>query len=82
MQEIQIFNNPEFGDMRVVKVDGKPYFVASDVAKALGYKRPADAISAHCRYTVKRSIPHPQSTTKTLEVQCYTARRYCQVGST
>ena len=59
-KELQIFNNPEFGELRTIEEGDKIYFVASDVAKALGYKRPADAVSAHCRYTVKRSIPHPQ----------------------
>ena len=60
MNDMQIFNNPEFGKLRTIEEGDKIYFVASDVAKALGYKRPADAVSAHCRYTVKRSIPHPQ----------------------
>lgn len=57
MNEIQIFNNEEFGQVRTVEIDGKPYFMASDVAKALGYSRPNDAISAHCRATVKHSTP-------------------------
>lgn len=39
MQEIQIFNNPEFGDIRTVTIDGEPWFVSVDVAKALGYKK-------------------------------------------
>ena len=38
-------------------VEGKPYFCASDIAKALGYKKPNDAISQHCRATVKHSTP-------------------------
>ena len=67
-KELEIFKNEEFGQIRTLEVDGKPYFVASDIAKALGYKRPNDAISAHCRYTVKHSIPHPQSKTKTMDV--------------
>ena len=66
--EIEIFKNEEFGQVRTLEIDGKPYFVASDIAKALGYKRPNDAISAHCRYTAKHSIPHPQSKTKTMDV--------------
>lgn len=66
--ELEIFKNEEFGQIRTLEVDGKPYFVASDIAKALGYKRPNDAISAHCRYTAKHSIPHPQSKTKTMDV--------------
>lgn len=60
MREIQIFNNPEFGEVRTMDVDGEAWFVASDVAKALGYTKPANAIAAHCRYTLKRGIPHPQ----------------------
>ena len=68
MKELMIFNNDEFGQIRTVEIDGKPYFVANDIAKSLGYVRPADAISQHCRYTVKHRIPHPQSKTKTLEV--------------
>lgn len=68
MNELEVFSNNEFGDVRTVMIDGKPYFVATDIAKALGYKRPSDAISAHCRYTAKYSIPHPQSETKTIEV--------------
>ena len=54
MNELQIFNNPEFGEIRTIEEDGKVLFCGSDVAKALGYKRPNDAISAHCRGTVKR----------------------------
>lgn len=47
--EIQAFTNPAFGDVRVVDIDGNPWFVASDVAKALGYERPNDAIRQHCK---------------------------------
>lgn len=54
---IQIFNNEEFGEIRVIEETGKPLFCGNDVAKALGYARPNDAISAHCRATVKRSTP-------------------------
>lgn len=55
MQELQIFNNEEFGQVRTVEIDGKPYFMGSDIAKALGYARPNDAIKQHCRATVKHS---------------------------
>lgn len=37
MNNIQIFNNPEFGDIRTVVIDGEPWFVGRDVCKALGY---------------------------------------------
>ena len=42
--------------------------MASDVAKALGYTNPSKAINDHCRWVTKCYIPHPQSQTKTLEV--------------
>lgn len=57
MGELQIFKNEEFGEVRTVEIEGKPYFCGSDVAKALGYVRPNDAISTHCRATVKWSTP-------------------------
>lgn len=56
MNEMTIFENSEFGTVRTVELDGRTYFVANDVAKALGYKRPNDAITAHCRGTVKHRI--------------------------
>lgn len=56
MNELMIFNNPEFGEIRTIEENGKVLFCGNDVAKALGYKRPNDAISAHCRGTVKRRI--------------------------
>ena len=56
MNELIIFKSPEFGEIRTVEEDGKVLFCGSDVARALGYKRPKDAISAHCKGTVKRRI--------------------------
>lgn len=54
---IQVFENKEFGKVRTVEENGKVMFVASDVAKALGYSRPADAITAHCKGAVKHRLP-------------------------
>lgn len=45
--KITLFNNPEFGEVRVVDLDGEPWFVGKDVAQALGYAIPKDAISRH-----------------------------------
>lgn len=42
MNEIQIFNNEEFGDIRTVEINGEPWFVTSDIAKALGYRMASD----------------------------------------
>ncbi len=67
--EIMTFNFSESkSEIRNVFVNGEPHFIGSDVAKALGYKRPSDTIKQQCRYTVKYSIPHPQSQEKQLEV--------------
>ena len=57
MNELQIFNNPEFGEVRTIEEEGKVLFCGADVAKALGYAKPNDAISRHCRATVKRGTP-------------------------
>lgn len=54
MNELQIFNNEEFGRIRTVEIDRKPYFVANDVARALGYATPKDAVSRHCKGALKR----------------------------
>lgn len=54
MNDVKIFESTEFGSIRTLIEDGKVIFCGSDVAKALGYRRPSDAISAHCKGTVKR----------------------------
>lgn len=47
--QLKIFEKAEFGSVRVVTYKNEPWFVASDVAKALGYERPADAVNIHCK---------------------------------
>ena len=49
MNEVKIFENEKFGSVRTVEEDGKMLFCGSDVAKALGYTRPNDAVNDHCR---------------------------------
>lgn len=44
---IQIFNNPEFGEIRTVAINGDPWFVGKDVAVALGYSNPRKALIDH-----------------------------------
>lgn len=39
--------HPEFGELRTVEIDGEPWFVGKDVAVALGYKKPENAIANH-----------------------------------
>lgn len=66
--QLQIFNSPKFGQVRTIEVNGKTYFVGSDVAKALGYAIPHKAINTHCRGVLKWNIPHPQNLDKEIEV--------------
>lgn len=57
MNELKVFSNEQFGQVRTLEENGNILFCGSDVAKALGYARPNDAIKAHCRATVKSSTP-------------------------
>lgn len=45
--ELQIFNNPEFGEVRTVNIGGEPWLVGKDVSVALGYANPQRAIRDH-----------------------------------
>ena len=56
MNELQVFENAQFGQVRIIEENGKPLFCGSDVAKALGYMRPADALAQHCKGSVKRRL--------------------------
>lgn len=47
MSDIKIFDNPEFGKIRTIDRDGEPWMVGVDVAKALGYATPRNAIASH-----------------------------------
>lgn len=47
MNELQIFQNPEFGEVRTVNIDGEPWFVGRDIALALGYSNTKDALAKH-----------------------------------
>lgn len=53
---LEIFNNEEFGEVRTTEINGKPYFVGADVAKALGYKDTVNALKQHCRGVVKHHL--------------------------
>ena len=52
MNELEIFKNEEFGEIRTVEQNGQILFVANDVAKILGYKNPSDATNKHCRNAI------------------------------
>lgn len=47
MEEVQVFNNEEFGEVRSILLNGKPWFIGKDIAVALGYARADNAIRKH-----------------------------------
>lgn len=59
MDKIAIFKNERFGEVRVAGTSEEPLFCLADVAKALGYLRPADAVTQHCKGVV--ILPTPTS---------------------
>lgn len=48
MNDMTIFNNPEFGDVRTIMIDGEPWFCGKDVAGNLGYTNEKNAVKRHC----------------------------------
>ncbi len=57
MNELQIFKNEEFGEVRTVTIDNEPWFVGKDVAEALGYSKARNAISTHVSGEDKKDAP-------------------------
>lgn len=55
--ELQIFTNEQFGDIRTAEENGKVLFCGNDIANALGYSNPRDALNRHCKGVVKRDAP-------------------------
>lgn len=62
MNEIKIFENPEFGSIRTVEHDGEPWFVGKDVATALGYRNPRKAIADHVDTEDKNTVTNRYGT--------------------
>ncbi|MGG7196666.1 BRO family protein [Clostridium butyricum] len=56
--EIEIFKNEELGNVRILNINGDPWFIASDVAKSLGYKNTSDAIKRHVDDEDKGVVKH------------------------
>lgn len=57
--ELTIFNNEKFGEVRFIIINGKPYGVGKDIATVLGYKDPSSAVSKHCKNGLKTMIKAP-----------------------
>lgn len=68
MQDLQVFQSSEFGELGVLIIEGREYFPATACAKILGYSNTKDAIKRHCRWVVKHDLPHPQNPEKTIEM--------------
>ena len=47
MNELKVFENPAFGQVRTIEIDNEPWFVGKDVAVALGYTNTAKAVRDH-----------------------------------
>ena len=54
MNELKIFEHPDFGKIRTVTIDDEPYLVGKDVAEVLGYSNPSKAVIAHVDDEEKR----------------------------
>jgi len=63
MTELKIFNNPEFGEIRTVELDGEPWLVGKDVAEALGYSDTKSALADHVDDEDKQIIQRRQIAT-------------------
>lgn len=57
MKNLQIFSCEEFGRIRFIESNGKPYAVGLDVAKMLEYAKPSQAVIDHCKGIRKLGIP-------------------------
>ena len=55
-KNVLLFNSKEFGEVRTIVVNDVPYFVASDIAKALGYKNVSRDIQRHCKKVEKMEV--------------------------
>ena len=59
--DLQIFTNVEFGEIRTLIIDDQPWFVGKDIAEVLGYSDPSATISKKCKYKRKEMISHCQN---------------------
>ncbi len=56
LKRLQTFTNTEFGQIRTIDINEKTYAVGNDVAKSLGYARPYEAVTAHCKGAVSYRV--------------------------
>lgn len=70
MNELQIFNNEDFGEIRTVTINNEPYFVGKDVASALGYSDTRKAVSMHVDEDDKTICPIKDSVGRNQDTTC------------
>lgn len=63
MNELKVFENPAFGQVRTIEIDNEPWFVGKDVAVALGYRNTKDALSSHVDDEDKRILQRSEIAT-------------------
>ena len=63
MHKLEIFSSDDFGEIRVVEIQGEPWFVGKDVAEVLGYSNTKDAISSHVDDEDKQIFQKSENTT-------------------
>lgn len=63
MNELKVFNNPEFGEIRTLEINHEPYFVGKDVAEILGYSNTKDALASHVDSEDKEIIQRSENAT-------------------
>lgn len=68
MNNIELFKNESFGEIRTITENEQVLFCAKDVASALGYKDTKKAVKDHCKKGRGQNTPHPQSPDKTIEM--------------
>ena len=56
MNELKVFQNSEFGELGILLIEGKEYFPATQCAEILGYVKPRNAISRHCKGALKQGV--------------------------
>ena len=64
-KKVEIFSNDNFGNIRGLEINGKPYFVAKDVAVVLGYTNPNKAVRDHCKGVNETFLPSKGGNQKT-----------------
>lgn len=55
--DLRVFSNQAFGEVRVADMGGRPMFAAGDIARALGYANPRDAVAKFCKGVAKCDTP-------------------------